>query len=61
MAQALVHLNIYTITLIDDSPLIYVLYPSNNTLQCTQINNLIKTKILVVIDAIPQCCFDFSN
>jgi hypothetical protein len=53
LSIVLVHLNVHIITPINDCPLVSVLYPSDNTLQRIQINNLINTKIFVIVDAVP--------
>jgi hypothetical protein len=48
----LVYLDCYIITPIYNGPFIPVPDSSNNTLYCSQINNLINTKFLVVIDIV---------
>ena len=50
---ALVHLNVYIVAPINDRPFVSVPYPSDKTLQSTQVNNLLNTKIFVVVDAVP--------
>ena|ERR1700678_2698461 len=50
---ALVHPSVHIIAPINNSPLVSILYPSDNTLYGTQINNFISTKIFVVVDAVP--------
>jgi len=56
-----VHLSYHIIAPIDDRPLAPVLHSSDDTLYCFQINNLVRTKFFVGVDAIPQRRFDFLN
>jgi hypothetical protein len=49
---ASVHLDCHIIAPINDTPLIPIPYPSNNTLHCSQIDNLIGAKFLIAVDIV---------
>ena len=56
-----VNLRYHIITPINDRPLASVLHSADDTLYCFQINNLIRAKFFVGVEAIPQRRFDFLN
>ena len=47
-----VHLDHYIVAPVDNCPLIPILYPSNNALHHSQIDNLIDTRSFVVVDIV---------